>query len=69
MKNDEKQQHFSIQVKKMKVKQQENKDLLAIYNQVVLIDFDLTRDIIKQNIDGIQAEINANLKDIMSREV
>lgn len=37
----------------MKVKKPDNLDLLAVYNQVILLDFDLTRDLIKQTIDSI----------------
>lgn len=55
--------HFqNIILQKKKVTYDDNKELLVVYNDVVNLNFELTRDLIKEAINDIQALIDSHIK-------
>ncbi|CDW72768.1 UNKNOWN [Stylonychia lemnae] len=67
---EDKSYHYSnISLVKKNIGYDDNKDLLVIYNSVVQLNFDLTRQIVKADIDDIQAQINGNLKDSLKQDI
>lgn len=56
-----------IALKKKKIAKEENKDLLVVYNDVCKLNFELTREILKEEIKDIKSQIDGNLRDKLSR--
>eukprot|EP00347_Sterkiella_histriomuscorum_P012404 403368705 len=59
----------NIKLRRKEVKKEEHVDLLTTYNDIIKIDFDLTREIIKETIDTIQAYVNGILKYVKSSDI